>query len=287
MTPARRHFAIGLFTLVGLLLLASACVLFGGADLFAKKAYFETYFESSVQGLDVGSAVKFRGVRIGTVEAIGFAGATYGDRAKLDPDDQAAFRPLSYVRVLCSVDLDQHPDFDAARLAAMVGRGLHAKLDLQGITGQILVNLDFPRNGAAVAPALDVPWRPDTLYVPSTPTSLQNLLNIAQDIASKLGNSDFPKAVDALTTLAQNVDKIAADADVPKLTASFTQLGDTLNKQTQQISAIIERLGPQRLSADLAETLSALARTTAAAEALVQELRQKPSRLLFDQPLED
>lgn len=285
MTPARRHFAIGLFTLVGLLLLASACVLFGGADLFSKKAYFETYFETSVQGLDVGNAVKFRGVRIGAVESIGFAGAIYGDRVERG-GEQANFRPLSYIRVLCSVDLDQHPDFDAARFAAMVKRGLHAKLDLQGITGQIFVNLDFSRSAADI-PALDVPWVPDTLYVPSTPTSLQNLLNVAQDIAAKLGKSDFPKAVDALATLAQNIDKTVVEADIPKLTASFTQLGDALNEQTRQISLIIERLGPSRFSADVSEALSALARTAAAAEALVQELRQQPSRLLFDKPLED
>ena len=62
-----RYFYIGCFVLTGFLLLAFGCILFGGSELFARKVYFETYFNSSVQGLDAGGAVKFRGVPIGKV----------------------------------------------------------------------------------------------------------------------------------------------------------------------------------------------------------------------------
>lgn len=348
MKPAMRHFAIGLFTLLGLLLLAAACVLFGGSDLFAKKAYFETYFESSVQGLDVGSPVKLRGVQIGAVESIGFAGATYGDRFAADRTNPQSARPLTYVRVLCSIDLNRHPDMDGDRLQGMIDHGLRANLALQGITGQVLVNLDFPRHSGLAVPAqeLTVPWTPDNLYVPSTPTTLQTLLNIAQDIAANLGKSDIPEAVAALTDLARDVDRVVDEADIPKLTATFTALGASLNAQSDRLAAILEGIDAKRLggnlqtlsdnlthtsaalrtdlpaltqrldgtltradaliaqatdaltelradvdapalAADLAQTLSALARTAAATEALVREIRQKPSRILFDAPLED
>ena len=47
MKSSTRHFAIGLFVLAGFGLLALACILFGGSQLFAQKLTFETYFASS------------------------------------------------------------------------------------------------------------------------------------------------------------------------------------------------------------------------------------------------
>lgn len=343
MTAARQHFAIGLFTLLALALLAVGCVLFGGGSLTSHEVLFETYYNSSVQGLDIGSPVKLRGVQIGTVRAIGFAGTRYADRPEVATTPQDKFHPLTYVRVVGAIDLDRHPDYDSDRLVAMVARGLRANLALQGITGQLFVNLDFPRNGAPRPEPLPYPWTPDNLYIPSTPTTLQSMIAVVQNIADSL-----PQAVDTLNALAKNVDAVIQRANIPKLTASFTALGDSLNRQTQTLSDALESIDLKRLSQhlqtladnlaetsgtirkelphlskdlgetlaqtqallrqaseslttiradvsarvpsvarDLDETLAALARTAAATEALVQELRQKPSRLIFDSPLDE
>ncbi len=342
MKTSRHYFAIGLFTLLGLLLLAAGCVLFGGSDLFAKKVYFETYFDSSVQGLDIGSAVKFRGVRLGSVESIGFAGSTYAIPEGTD------VRPYAYIRVVCSIDLNAHPDFSEESLRRMIQNGVHANLALQGITGQLFINLDFLRkhSHALSKPELAFPWQPANLYLPSTPTTLQNFLNIAQDIASNLGAIDFTKVVESLQTLTSDLNDIVVKSDIPTLTATFTRLGQSLTDQADRLGRLIDQLNAAQLGKnlqtladnlaqtsttlraefptlaqevkatladasallrqanealskaradldtraigkDLDDALSALARTTAATEALVQELRQKPSRLLFDAPIED
>ena len=44
----------------------------GAGNVFKRTVTIETYFDESVQGLDVGSAVKYRGVQIGRVTRIGF-----------------------------------------------------------------------------------------------------------------------------------------------------------------------------------------------------------------------
>lgn len=351
MTSTRHTFAIGLFTLVGFALFVLGCVLFGGSDLFARKAYFETYFDASVQGLDVGGPVKFRGVRIGTVESIGFAGAHYGDRVKEPSGTETSrrIRALSYVRVLCSIDLKKHADFSVDRLQRMIDHGLRTSLALQGITGVIYVNLDFPKEWRTL-PQLEVPWEPEAIYVPSTPSSTQQIMSAAEAIADQL-----PKAIDTLTALAGDISAAVRDANVPALSTEFRQLVHTLNERANQLAATIDRFNPGQLGDrllqvaddlaattkairdalpqttraldgtltsathtlenasgtlakantlleeltaatrdarqatdpnDVGETLSALSRTAAALEALINELREKPSRILFDDPLE-
>ncbi len=349
MKSSTRHFAIGLFVLTGFGLLALACILFGGSQLFAQKLTFETYFASSVQGLDVGGPVKFRGMKIGKVEAIGFAGSHYGERPEIDLSTPGIHRALSYIRVVCSIDLKAHPHFGADRVQAMLKRGLRANLEMQGITGTVFINLDLFRDGALAAEAkpLLVPWHPDELYVPSAPNTLQSFLSVAEKIAAKLEALDLSQAVNALTALVQSADGAIVRADLPKLTATFTALGESLNAELEKLDALLANLDGQAigkdlqtfstqladLSADLraslpalvqsadktlaqvnttladvspllteatgtirslrenispasgddlAQTLSALARTSAALEALIGELRERPSRLIFD-----
>jgi paraquat-inducible protein B len=72
---------VGLFVLIGIVLIGAGTVILGGQDLFAEPVLMETVFNESVQGLEVGSAVKFRGVQLGSVSEIGFAQDYYPRRA--------------------------------------------------------------------------------------------------------------------------------------------------------------------------------------------------------------
>ena len=64
MSAEARYFRVGLFVFVGLAAIAGTALVLGGRSFFAEKVTFETYFEESVQGLEVGSPVKLRGVGI-------------------------------------------------------------------------------------------------------------------------------------------------------------------------------------------------------------------------------
>jgi hypothetical protein len=80
-----RYYRVGLFVFLGMLAIVAAIITLGGRGLFQDPLMFETYFEESVQGLEVGSAVMFRGVPLGTVSGIGLVSEYYelGDEERL------------------------------------------------------------------------------------------------------------------------------------------------------------------------------------------------------------
>ena len=59
--------AVGVFVIGALALGLIAILSFGGISLFSKPQRFMVYFDESIHGLDLGSPVKLRGVRIGRV----------------------------------------------------------------------------------------------------------------------------------------------------------------------------------------------------------------------------
>ena len=66
------YFKLGLFILIGFFFLASTVIILGAGKLFTRTITLETYINESINGLEVGSTVKYRGVKIGAVKRIGF-----------------------------------------------------------------------------------------------------------------------------------------------------------------------------------------------------------------------
>jgi ABC-type transporter Mla subunit MlaD len=64
------YFKIGLFVISASVLAIIGILVLGAGALFQRTALVETYIEESVQGLDIGSPMKFRGVQVGKVEEI-------------------------------------------------------------------------------------------------------------------------------------------------------------------------------------------------------------------------
>ena len=61
---------IGGFVVGAVALLVIGVTLFGGAELFAKRYHYVSYFEEQTKGLRVGSNVVLNGVRVGYVSEI-------------------------------------------------------------------------------------------------------------------------------------------------------------------------------------------------------------------------
>jgi len=67
------RFLIGLFVTLGIILGLVIVVWLGAARYFEKGEMYSAYFDESVQGLQIDSSVKYRGVDVGRVVAINVA----------------------------------------------------------------------------------------------------------------------------------------------------------------------------------------------------------------------
>ncbi len=77
MSAKANYFKIGIFVIAAAVIAVIAIIVLGAGSMFQKKVMIETYIDGSVQGLDVGSPFKFRGVKLGSVEEITFVGNEY------------------------------------------------------------------------------------------------------------------------------------------------------------------------------------------------------------------
>ena len=90
MSLKANYFKLGLFVIGAVVSGVLILVVIGSGRWFQPKLTIETYFNESVQGLDIGSKLKYRGVVIGEVTRIGFTYTTY----QLD-------RPMASARATC------------------------------------------------------------------------------------------------------------------------------------------------------------------------------------------
>ena len=195
----------GTFLRVGLLVAMGIAgslglVLFLGGNRIRHGQVFETYFQESVQGLEVGAPVKFRGVSLGEVTEIGLVSAIYKA-----PDVLGATYRLVYVRYIIDLARTGRP----AGLDTAVSTGLRARLASQGITGLSYIELDFVDPAQYPVPA--VPWTPTYEVIPSVPSTLAQVQDAAQTLLAHINAVDLVGLSHTAQRLLDDLDRQLAD----------------------------------------------------------------------------
>lgn len=140
------NFVLGLFVTIGILLAAAAILWWGASKYFQKGSPYVTYFDESVQGLQVDSSVKYRGVDVGRVEQI-----------RVAPDNRL-------IAVVMKIQLKGDVEKDTV-----------AQLKAAGITGIVFVDLDRRSPGEAVL-SPELAFTPDYPVIPSRPSQVSQIL---------------------------------------------------------------------------------------------------------------
>ncbi|MEX1113632.1 MAG: MlaD family protein [Akkermansiaceae bacterium] len=135
---------IGVFTLIGIILAGASIVLFGAGKLFKTTHDILVYFDKSVYGLQVGSDVRFGGVRIGSVKSINVLVDRKENRKIIPVVVELGDKELSLISTEegGGIDLSSFEGVDRA-----VSQGLRAGMKQQSLlTGQLYVEFDIVPN---------------------------------------------------------------------------------------------------------------------------------------------
>lgn len=242
---------IGAFVVGAVALLVAGVVVFGSGRLFADTTPFVMYFTGSVDGLSVGSPVKFKGVEIGSVTQI-----------QLDLGEEARIPVWIEIdnRKIVARGADRLPS-DPTRLKTAIDRGLRAQLNSQSIvTGLLFVQLDYRPDTPAV---LVAPPEAGLNEIPTIPTTLEQAQQAAAQIIANLKEIDFDGFGKALRA---SIDGINATVNAPGLQKALQSLPESLKALNETLASVQklatnldQRSGPLLTSLNQASERTAVA----------------------------
>ena len=213
---------IGSFIIVGIALIVATLVWLGGINGKDSEFLAETFFPNDVSGLDVGSAVNFRGVRMGAVKRISFVGAEYDVTAP--EDGRKIYVLLALDRRLFRLN---HVDEPETMLEMFVSKGLHATVSASGVTGLSHIELNFPKGNV---PDERYSWKPRRITIPPAPSILQSAADSATQILDQINRMDLLAAwSNAVSTL-------------ESANSTITSFGTVLDSNSGNISDILDNL---------------------------------------------
>jgi ABC-type transporter Mla subunit MlaD len=254
------YFKLGVFVIGAVACAVVILLVVGSGRWFTPKLTVETYFDESVQGLDIGSKLKYRGVVIGDVTRISFTYIKY----QLD-------RPIAERARYVLVEAEILPRLLGGRSHAgditgtsngvmEVDRGMRVRLAPQGITGTNYLEIDYV--DPAGNPVLPIDWQPENIYIPSTRSTLTSFVNAASEIMDRLHNLDIEGTVANLNKLLLTTNERIESIDTKKL-------GEQTQRTLAQIESTVRSLDGKRISDETVALIGELRKSNAELQALI------------------
>jgi paraquat-inducible protein B len=245
---------IGSFVVGAAAVVVAAVLLLSDGGFWRDRTEYIMYFEGSTTGLQVGSPVVFRGVKIGSVQNIGLSVSAEGEKINfLVP---VTIRTDEFVLTDTTgkpVELG-----DIAENSELIKRGLRARLKTWSfLTGQLYIDLDF------------YPDRPLRLYrqgkgtreIPTLPTEVQELTNKLDKLNLEQLFDDFSTTLEAVRNLVTSPEAArmmeSLDETLQHLASLSARLDASANRVTKDTRDVMREAGET-----LRTTREALAEST-------------------------
>jgi len=249
--------AIGLFVVGALILAVVGVGALGSNQIFGSRTTFISYFDESVNGLDVGAPVKFKGVPIGEVTDI---------KLRVDLENETFRVPVQY-----AINLDPVTDTtgvplnldDPTLLQEQIGDGLRAQLQLESIvTGKLYVELTYVSDpdSAVLARGPSPP-----LEIPTQLSPMARLGEEASGLVTNLRRFDVSRINENLISFLVN-----ANDKLEQLNAE--EINRSILSTIESVRDVAESEELRTAMADAPKITERLRETTADAQRLIQEL---------------
>jgi phospholipid/cholesterol/gamma-HCH transport system substrate-binding protein len=309
-------FMIGLFVTIGILIGMVAVVWLGASKYFEKGKTYVTYFDESVQGLQLDSAVKYRGVEAGRVEKIRVAPDNrlievvmkINLRGKLEREYVAQLKAAGITGIVF-VELDRKesdkPDLspkitfaseypvisskasDVKQLLTGIDNVIQSlnKIDTQGISDQIKSTLKVLESVVAsldnvvgsVEKVLGTGKLEDA--VGEVKNTLLKVQSFVSDAQKDLQAMNLGKSGTHIENATARLDKIMNSGEIE---AVLAEVKDAARKMNQLVEGLDKR--SLAITNNIKGTSENLKRASESLEMLIDRVYASPSELLFGEP---
>lgn len=215
---------IGTFVLAGTAACIAALIFFGSGLVFQRKETFLMYFSESVNGLDIGAPVKFKGVTIGRVKDIRIQ---YDQ--PLESDAIPVFVEIYTDTLKNRLGVTNLNLADSGQLQDQIRLGLRAKLEMQSyVTGLLYVEFDYYED----APA-DFVQQSD--YYPEIPTLSSNSQAIMTSVMQMLADINEVDFSGISNELKLSLRQLRGSLE----SVEFEQLGENIMRATEGLDKLV------------------------------------------------
>jgi ABC-type transporter Mla subunit MlaD len=244
------HWKLGLFVVGGVVLALTTVVVLGARSLRKDTLPYITYFDESVQGLDVGSPVKFRGVVVGTVSDIIIA-----------PDRR-------HVETIAAIDKSSVALLGLGNGKALdpsksVPPDLRVQLASAGLTGVKFMQIDFFPEKDNPLPPLSFPTPPN--YIPAAVSMMKNV----EDAITRAMNR-VPEVADNILLVTTRLDRILSDVEGRHFTDQATAVLGRADRLLGHMDGTLTDLQTGKLSTQAQGTLTNIDGMTTRVNALLE-----------------
>jgi len=228
---------IGAFVVLALLVLAVLVGLVGSFKAFKSRQTFVVYFKGSVNNLNVGAKVKWKGVPVGQVSDI---------RIRWNQDVLSTDIP-----VFVQLDLDRlGMRLDEENVMKReVESGLRARTQMESlISGMLYIDLDYLPDAAPPRYLERERIYPE---IPAAPSPFDEIGDLAFKIADNIANVDFKRISENLNTSLEKVNRVLDDVDAAGMSRSVKSAANSVTSLagSPKVAALLD---------DAARTMTAL-----------------------------
>ena len=229
---------IGAFVVGAIVLVIAGVLLFGGGKFFQEKLPYVLFFDSSVEGLNTGAPVVFRGVQVGQVTAI---------TALADPQtfDLRIKVSIELVRGVIKVGVEQqHFQDQHQALERLIQRGVRASLRMQSfVTGLLFVALDFHPDTPIRLLGLD----PTVPELPTIPSDMDQLKSTVQQAMAELRKLPLEAILNDVMAMLTRINTLLETPQLKQalvsLAAVMTDARQLLAHADTQVGVLAPKLG--------------------------------------------
>lgn len=242
----------GIFIVSGLVLLLVMLFFLGLSDFFTHKVIVRTGFRESVQGLSRGSAVKYRGVQIGTVSNISILVKENIIKVDMEIDPECFSVDRHNIRF-------SDAEFNSFFTSEVKEKGLRARLEMLGITGMKFIDFDyFAKANTPLPPPPRFQGPRPVLFIPSVTSQMKDITGTLTMAVDRLSRIRYERISEQLETALTGLGQLLNSQEIRSTIARLNDTAENLETSSRAISTVLSESRIQGVVKSLEQNLAEL-----------------------------